>query len=97
MLNAFFMASLHNSYPSDPSGLKRCCIILSSCKLIDHPDVTGHAVGKSSLRLYLPTLDLAHQPHPGQDLRHGAGQGEVVRDIVIAACATLLFQTPPFQ
>jgi hypothetical protein len=65
--------------------------LIESCKLIDHPGVTGHAVGKSSLRLYLPTLDPAHQPHPGEHLRQGEGQGEVVGDIVIATCTKLMF------
>src|SRR5215469_1153248 len=49
------------------------------------------------LRLYLPTLDPAHQPHPGEHLRHGEGQGEVVGDIVIASCTQLLFQAFPLQ
>ena len=69
--------------------------LLSSCKSIDHPGVTVHAVGKSSLRLYLPPLDPAHQPHPGEHLRQGEGQGEVVGDIVIAPCTKLKLQPSP--
>ncbi len=43
------------------------------------------AIGRDHvLQLYLPTLDLAQQPHPGEDLRQGEGQGEVVGDVVIA-------------
>src|SRR5215469_4290587 len=69
----------------------------ASCHLIDHPAGTGQAVGKSSLRLSLPTLDPAHQPHPGEHLRQGAGQGEVVGDIVIAPCIKLQLQPSPLQ
>src|SRR5215469_12200335 len=71
--------------------------LLASCQLIDHPGATGHAVGKSSLRLSLPTLDPAQQPHPGEHLRQGTGQGEVVRDIVIAPCPKLKLQPSPLQ
>src|SRR5258708_28310123 len=71
--------------------------LLYSCKLIDNSGVTGHTVGKSSLRLSLPTLDPAQQPHPGEHLRHGEGQGEVVGDIVIATCPKLVFETPALQ
>ncbi len=71
--------------------------LLYSCKLIATPGVTGLAVGKCNLRLSLPTLDPAHQPHPGEHLRQGEGQGEVVGDIVIATCTKLVFEMPPLQ
>src|SRR5215472_7656112 len=69
----------------------------ASCQLLDYPGVTGFAVGKSSLRLYLPTLDPAQKPHPGKHLRHGERQGEEVGDIVITTWTKFLFETPPLQ
>src|SRR6266699_2849730 len=71
--------------------------LIESCKLIDHPGVTGFAVGKSSLRLFLPTLDPAQQPHPGKHLRQGERQGEDVGNIVITTWTKFLFETPPLQ
>jgi hypothetical protein len=50
-----------------------------------------------ALELYLPTLYPAHHPHPGEDLRHREGQGELVGDVVIATSTQLVFETPPVQ
>ncbi len=61
------------------------------------PPLCGLSSATNRLRLYLPTLDPAQQPRPGEDLRQGERQGEVVGDIVIATGTTLLFETPPLQ
>jgi hypothetical protein len=58
---------------------------------------TPGASAKSSLRLYLPTLELGQQPYPGKDLRHGGRQGEAVGNIMIPSCPKLELEPPPLQ
>src|SRR5258708_19764164 len=48
------------------------------------PPLCGLSSATNRLRLYLPTLDPAQQPRPGEDLRQGERQVAVVGDIVIA-------------
>jgi len=59
-------------------------LLIRSCKPIGNPGVTAVAVGENALRLYLLTMDLGQQPHPGKNLRHAGRQGEAVGDIMIA-------------
>ncbi len=57
--------------------------------------VTSGAHGKYGLGLYLPTMDLGQQPHPGKNLRQTGRQGEAVGDIMIATRTTLELEPSP--
>ena len=62
-----------------------------------NPGVTAGTRDTYGLRLYLPTMDLGQQPHPGKDLRHGGRQGEAVGTSMIATRTTLELEPSPLQ
>ena len=70
---------------------------IRSCKPRGNLSVTAVAVGENALRLYLPTMDLGQQPHPGKNLRQTGRQREAVGDIMIPTRTTLELEPSALQ